>query len=82
MPTRSATESCWKPALQPSVVTPEAMRLFALDCLRWAELTDDPAQRDLMINVAKTWMKTASVIERHVMNGARPMDTDLRSLLD
>ena len=35
------------------MVTPDEMRLFALDCLRWAELTDNASHRDLMIRVGK-----------------------------
>src|SRR5882724_2437674 len=52
------------------VVAPDEMRQFALDCLRWAELTDNPSHRDLMLSVAKTWMNTASAIERRVADGA------------
>jgi len=42
------------------MATPDEMRAFALDCLRWAELTNNASHRDLMLNVAKTWMNTAS----------------------
>jgi hypothetical protein len=64
------------------VVTPEEMRLFALDCLRWAERTDNASQRDLMIRVAKTWMNTASAIERRLADGATLVSADLRNKLD
>jgi hypothetical protein len=50
------------------VVTPDDMRRFALDCLRWAEQTDDAGRRDLMIRIAKSWMNAASAIE-HRTNG-------------
>ena len=59
------------------MVTPNEMRLFALDCLHWAELTDSASHRDLMLNVAKTWMNTASAIERGTgadANGATGLD--------
>jgi hypothetical protein len=58
------------------------MRAFALDCLRWAELTDNASHRDLMLKVAKTWMSTASAIERRVAEGSELASPDLRSKLD
>jgi hypothetical protein len=64
------------------VVTPDEMRAFALDCLRWAEHTDNASHRDLMLNVAKAWMNTASAIERRVADGAQLASADLRSKLD
>jgi hypothetical protein len=64
------------------VVTPDEMRAFALDCLRWADLTDNASQRDLMVSVAMTWMNTASAIERRVADGAMLVSADLRSKLD
>ena len=33
-------------------VTREEMRLFALDCLRWSDETDNVSHRDLMIEIA------------------------------
>jgi hypothetical protein len=64
------------------VVTPAEMREFALDCLRWAERADNASHRDLMLNVAKTWMGTASAIERRVAHGDMLASPDLRSKLD
>ena len=64
------------------MVTPDEMRAFALDCLRWAERTDNPSHRDLMLNVAKTWMNTASAIERRLADGAKLASADLRGKLD
>jgi len=62
-------------------VTTQDMRLFALECLRWSDETDNASQRDLMVQVAKTWMNIASGIERRVDSGAKPVP-DLRSKLD
>ena len=64
------------------MVTPDEMRVFALDCLRWAELTDNASHRDLMISVARTWMNTASSIEHQVASGGKLVSADLRSKLD
>jgi hypothetical protein len=58
------------------------MREFALDCLRWAERTDNASHRALMLNVAKTWMNTASAIERRVANGDTLVSSNLRNKLD
>ena len=35
------------------MVTPEEMRLFAADCLRWSDQTANPSHRDLMIGSPK-----------------------------
>jgi hypothetical protein len=64
------------------MVTPDEIRVFALDCLRWAELTDNASHRDLMLSVAKTWMNTASAIERRVGDGVMLASADLRGKLD
>jgi hypothetical protein len=63
------------------MVTPQEMRLFALECLRWSEEADDASQRDLMIRVARSWMDTASTIERRVSSDDELAD-DLRIKLD
>jgi hypothetical protein len=58
------------------------MRLFALECLRWAELTENASDRGLMLSVAKTWMNTASAIERCIADGHELASADLRGKLD
>jgi hypothetical protein len=52
------------------VVTTQEMRLFALDCLRWSDETRNASHRNLVQQIANTWMTTASTIERHVSNYA------------
>jgi hypothetical protein len=64
------------------MVTPEEMRLFALECLRWSDQADNPSHRDLMVRLAKTWMNTASAIEHRVSNGHELACADLRNKLD
>jgi hypothetical protein len=61
-------------------VSPQDMRLFALECLRWSEETEDASQRDLMVRVARTWMKTASLLDQRVRDGEHLVD-DLRLTL-
>lgn len=64
------------------MVTPDEMRLFALECLRWSEETDNASHRDLMVQIAKTWMSTASTIERRVSDDYELASADLRRKLD
>ena len=64
------------------MVTPTEMRQFALECLRWSEHAPDASHRDLMLRVAKTWMATASEIERRVAMGDELVLPDLRTKLD
>jgi hypothetical protein len=64
------------------MVTPVEMRLFALDCLRWSDEAHDASQRDLIQQVAHSWMNTAAKLERHVGDdGDLPLG-DLRSKLN
>jgi hypothetical protein len=58
------------------------MRLFALDCLRWSEEADNASTRDIMVQLAKTWMSTASAIERRASSGYQLASPDLRAKLD
>jgi hypothetical protein len=64
------------------MVTSQEMRLFALECLRWSEEIGNPSHRDVMVQLAKTWMSTASAIERRIANGEELAHPDLRSKLD
>jgi hypothetical protein len=64
------------------MVTPDEMRLFALECLRWSEQTDNASHRDLMVRVAKTWISTASAIEQRISDGYELAVPDLRRKLD
>jgi len=64
------------------MVTPQDMRLFAWDCLRWSDETHNASHRDLMQQIAKTWMKTAASIERHLSDGYEMAAPDLRGKLN
>jgi len=64
------------------MVTPEEMREFAAECLRWSDRTDNASHRDLMIRIAKTWMNTAAAIERRIDAGDELAVPDLRTKLD
>jgi hypothetical protein len=60
------------------MVTPNEMRLFALDCLQWSERTDNPSHRDLMVQPAKTWMETASDLDRRVSGAVEGVEGGLQ----
>jgi hypothetical protein len=64
------------------MVTPGEIRQFALECLRWADDTDNASHRDVMIRVARHWMNTASAIERRLAAGDELALPDLRTKLD
>ena len=63
------------------MVTPQEMRLFAAQCVCWSDETNNPSHRDLMMQVAKTWMGTAAALERRLSMGDE-LAPDLRSKLD
>ncbi len=51
------------------MVAPTEMREFALECLRWSDETDNASHREIMIGLARTWMRTASQIDRRLLAG-------------
>lgn len=58
-------------------------RLFALDCLQWAEDAKDADQRATLIRLARIWMQTASELDRLVPPHKMPrMSEALRAKLD
>jgi uncharacterized protein YyaL (SSP411 family) len=59
------------------MVSPNEMRLFALECLRWSEEANNPGHRDLMMRLAKTWMETASDIEHRVSGAVESVEVGL-----
>jgi hypothetical protein len=64
------------------MVTPEEMRRFAVECLRWSDKADNASHRDLMVQIARTWMNTAAIIDRRVAAGDDLVAPDLRHKLD
>jgi hypothetical protein len=65
------------------MTTPLDYRLFALDCLQWAEVAKDADQRATLIRLARQWMQTASELDRLVPPHAMPaMSGALRAKLD
>jgi hypothetical protein len=64
------------------MVTTKSLRNFAADCLADALKAENPSQRDMIVNVARTWAKTAEVIDRQVREGRGEVIPDLRHKLD
>jgi len=49
-----------------AMVTTKSMRQFSLDCLRWADQTPNPSNRQMIVSVARAWLRTAEAIDRAV----------------
>jgi hypothetical protein len=64
------------------MVTTKSLRDFAVDCLAHALKTEDPSQRETIIEVARTSAKTADVIDRHVIEKRAAVLPDLKRELN
>jgi len=53
------------------VTTPAEYREFALDCMRRAEREENAGLRDIMMGLARIWMRTSIEVERY-MAGDEP----------
>ena len=65
-----------------AAVTTRSMRQFSLACLHWAGQTRDPSNRQTIVSVARTWLKTAAAIDRAVATGHGEALPDLRRKLN
>ena len=63
------------------MITTQEFRQFSLECLKWADETANPSDRQIIMTVANQWLRTASTLERIVFDGAELTD-DLRRKLD
>ena len=48
------------------MTTPAGYREFALDCMRLAEQAEDAGMRDIMMRLARVWMRTSLEVEMYV----------------
>jgi hypothetical protein len=64
------------------MVAANDMRMFALDCSRWAEKASNPSDRETILCVARRWMSTATGIERRLDDGWELVCPDLKRKLD
>ena len=63
------------------MITTQDMRIFSLECLKWAEARQNASDRETIIRVARMWMKTASAIDLRLGKGGKTVP-DLRRKLD
>jgi hypothetical protein len=54
--------------------SPKESREFAQECLRWADETKSERHRQVLLDMAKTWMQAALQLERSLAL----IDDDLR----
>src|SRR5947209_8278863 len=64
-----------------AMITTQDMRIFSLECLKWAQATEDASNRETIVRVARMRMKTASAIDLRLADGALAVP-DLRRKLD
>lgn len=64
------------------MVTTKSLRSFAADCLADAWTIEDPSQRDVVVNIARSWAKTAEIIDRRVRDERGDILPDLRNKLN
>lgn len=68
------------------MTSPNDYRQFARDCLRWADGTSDPIHKQTMRDLARTWLRTAAVVERSLAlvddDTVASTNARLRALLD
>ena len=59
-----------------------SMRHFAADCLHWAVKAKDPSQRQMIIDIARSWAGAAERIDRFVSDGRGGPLPDLKNKLN
>jgi len=64
------------------MVTTKSLRYFAAVCLADALKAEDPSHREVIVDVARAWTKTADVIDRRVREGRGEVLPDLRHKLN
>jgi hypothetical protein len=48
------------------MTSPDDYRQFALDCLKWADESEDPGHRDTLTRIARMWMHTAIELDERI----------------
>jgi hypothetical protein len=64
------------------MATTKSMRHFAANCLYLAYKAKDPSQRQMMVDVARRWSKTAEEMDRRVREGRAEVLPDLKNKLN
>lgn len=63
-------------------MTTESMRDFAAHCRVWAGLSDNPSQRQIILEAAQSWTQIAEAIDRFVLDGRGETLPDFRQKLN
>ena len=45
------------------MVTADSLRSFSVTCLDWANQAEDASRRQIIVEVAKSWLNIAAVVE-------------------
>jgi hypothetical protein len=66
------------------MITPHDFRVFAMDCLHWADAAADASQQQILLDIARLFMRRSLEMDDLVMlsNGDSPLVDDLRVKLD
>lgn len=68
------------------MTSPKDYREFALDCIRWARQTKNPTHRQVMLDLARTWARTAVIAEESLVlmedDQLEAANSKLKRLLD
>ena len=59
------------------MVTADSMKGFTVTCLDWADQVEDASRRQIIVDVARSWLNIATVFEHY----GEPVP-DLRTKLD
>jgi hypothetical protein len=63
------------------MVTTRDMRIFALDCLKWADGIANPSNQQIIVGFARMWLQAAHAIDRRLADSSQ-LGPDLRMVLD
>jgi hypothetical protein len=66
------------------MTTPHDFRVFALDCLRWADDAPDASHEQTLLDIAKLFMRRSLEMDELSLlaDGESPLVDDLRMKLD
>jgi hypothetical protein len=66
------------------MTTPDDFRVFAMDCLHWADAAPDASQEQILLDIAKLFMRRSLEMDELVVlsDEESPLVDDLRVKLD
>jgi hypothetical protein len=63
-------------------MTTASMREFVTACMDWAAEVENPSDRQIIVSVARTWLRTVQAIEGHPRAGRGAALGDFRTKLN